>query len=651
MSYLLGMSFDLAASPSLALKAPQQRLYQHRQPFGWGIAWYPAGDQAAVVIKDPTSVQKGSMTQLLKDWQRFRASVFLSHIQGAAKRRTQQDTHPFSRSYARRTWLIAHTGDLVHDFQKHLPMDPQPAFEPIGRTDSEYVFCWLLSRAAQLGARNLSEIGWERLHGWFAEVNQHGTANFMLTDGQDLVVYRDKDSFGTLFWNRRRPPHSVQRLENEALVLDLDDPVNANQTMCLFSTTPLTDDPSWLPIESGHMMVARRGALSWASANTPQALLDQALEQQRAPALPQSPPQNAETPAPSQQPAQNQTPTASPLPMTAVTEPGDNNGNNNGSDGDQGLPPDGGDMAERHRVRPAFLPEPRILRVTHETTYAYANPIEMSTHTLRFKPVHDHHQQILEHTLEIDPMGVYSAYEDVFGNQTARLDFEAPYTTMRTRSHSVVRLTVPTRLAHSFTNHHDSIPLVWMPWHRDMMHPYLLPSELPVSQLRELSDYAMSFVERQDHDLIETLLDINQTIYRDYAYVPGSTNLATTPFEVYANRRGVCQDFANLFICLARLLNIPARYRVGYIHTGANYDNTIQSEASHAWAELYLPLTGWRGFDPTNGCLASQDHIRVACGRNYRDATPTSGTIYRGGGGETLNVDVRVEDITDQYPS
>jgi transglutaminase-like putative cysteine protease len=112
---------------------------------------------------------------------------------------------------------------------------------------------------------------------------------------------------------------------------------------------------------------------------------------------------------------------------------------------------------------------------------------------------------------------------------------------------------------------------------------------------------------------------------------------------VFATRRGVCQDFANLLICLARLLGIPARYRVGYLFAGLSEQRRLQSEASHAWAELYLPHAGWRGFDPTNGCLAGVEHVRVACGRNFRDAAPTSGTIYRGGGRETLEIEVHVE--------
>jgi transglutaminase-like putative cysteine protease len=98
---------------------------------------------------------------------------------------------------------------------------------------------------------------------------------------------------------------------------------------------------------------------------------------------------------------------------------------------------------------------------------------------------------------------------------------------------------------------------------------------------------------------------------------------------------------------MARLLNVPARYRMGYISTGADYRNRIQSDASHAWVEIYLPWIGWHGLDPTNGCQVNLDHIRVACGRNFRDATPTSGTIYKGGGMETLVLGVRVEELPD----
>ena len=146
-------------------------------------------------------------------------------------------------------------------------------------------------------------------------------------------------------------------------------------------------------------------------------------------------------------------------------------------------------------------------------------------------------------------------------------------------------------------------------------------------------------------DLRETLLPNLEIGLTKAKRTRKNVTLATTAFDVYARRRGVCQDFTNLFICLARLLSIPARYTCGYLYTGRQAENAAQSEASHAWVELYLPELGWKGFDPTNGVVTQSDHVRVAVGRSYQDATPTSGTLYVGGGAETLSADVRVETV------
>jgi hypothetical protein len=93
---------------------------------------------------------------------------------------------------------------------------------------------------------------------------------------------------------------------------------------------------------------------------------------------------------------------------------------------------------------------------------------------------------------------------------------------------------------------------------RPMMTHYLLPPELPETQLRELSDFGMSFVERQDYNLINTLVDLNEIVFRYCSYSSGSATLATTPSDVYVQRKG--------------LMSVPARYRVGYIYTGG-YEN------------------------------------------------------------------------------
>ncbi|HWU90384.1 MAG TPA: class II glutamine amidotransferase, partial [Kofleriaceae bacterium] len=297
----------------------------------------------------------------------------------------------------------------------------------------------------------------------------------------------------------------------------------------------------------------------------------------------------------------------------------------------------------RERRLPARA-ERRTFDVVHRTVYKYAKPVERSTHVLRLVPVHDRLQSVRSSELTVSVSASQGRdYEDVFGNRVRRFTIDTPFEEMVIEARSVVEVLDVDPLGFGPLRVHSSIPLVWMPWQRQVLDPFLLPPELPETELAELAEYAMSFVARNDYDLLDTLLDINHTIYREYAYQQGATTVLTSAFDTYVNRRGVCQDFTNLMICLARLLGVPARYVCGYIYTGPKNGNQRQGEASHAWVQLYLPQVGWKGFDPTNGILTQTDHVRVAVGRNYLDATPTSGTIFVGGGGETLSVEVTVE--------
>ena len=293
----------------------------------------------------------------------------------------------------------------------------------------------------------------------------------------------------------------------------------------------------------------------------------------------------------------------------------------------------------RQPPRPAPI---RRLSIRHTTVYSYDKPVERSTHVFRLTPTIDRLQSLVSHAVRVSVPGRRRDYDDVFGNRVAAIWLDDTWREMRVEAESVVDVLDTDPLRYRPLRGGRQIPLPWMPWQQQVLQPFLLPPELPESQLHALSGYAMSFVHRNGFDILETMLDINATLYDEYTYSPGSTNLHTSAWEVYTDRTGVCQDFTNLFICLARLLGVPARYVCGYVFTGPRNPNQLQSEASHAWVQLYLPELGWTGFDPTNGCVTQTEHVRVAVGRNYMDATPTRGTIYVGGGRETLEVDVRV---------
>lgn len=119
-------------------------------------------------------------------------------------------------------------------------------------------------------------------------------------------------------------------------------------------------------------------------------------------------------------------------------------------------------------------------------------------------------------------------------------------------------------------------------------------------------------------------------------YTPGQTEESTTAAEALALGHGVCQDHAHAMIAAAGALDMPARYVTGYLHAGGP-----ASEASHAWAELYIEALGWVGFDASNGVCPDENYIRIGCGRDSVEAAPIRG-VAQGQGAEALDVELSV---------
>ena len=606
-SDILAMSFDSLSSPSIKVRLPDQLYGTH--PLGWGIAWYPNDNQAAFVKKDPVARGTDVQMESLDDWNNFRSTVFFCKAKGAARGYTYNEMQPFSRSFAGQDWLFMHNGDLDRQKLAQLHLDKSRFLEPLGNTDSELAFCYLLGKVIATEARKLSDVPSDILHSWFQQLDALGSADMCISDGVTIACFYGTQSERKLYYTRLSPPDYPHELNSETVTIGLNDPRDTYRTSLIVSSTAY-DAGSWMPMQPGQLLIAKRGAIIWNShPNTTQLAFSLPTPAHKLM-------QQANFKQTQAEQAQRGNIHQSVVNIRSITST-----------------EDGKALAYR------------MFDVSHSTEYHYTENIEHSTHVFRLQPVEDPVQELVHSSITISSEGEEIRFEDVFGNQSIFYSINQPYNQLKIQIQTRIKIYATPPDDFSLSQRRAMIPLVWMPWQRQMMMPYLLPPELPETQLVELTEYAMSFVERNDYRLIDTLNDINLSIYRDFKYVPASTSLSTTPFEVYANRQGVCQDFANLFICLARLLSIPARYRMGYIYTGANYENKIQSDASHAWAEIYVPYVGWRGFDPTNGCMVHQDHVRVACGRNYMDATPTSGTIYKGGGTESLKVEVKMKEV------
>jgi transglutaminase-like putative cysteine protease/predicted glutamine amidotransferase len=620
-SDILAFSFDGLSSPTIDLKfraGPQKGDHTH----GWGLAWYPADTRAAMVAKDPAARDTTSLKDAMSDWEGFRSTIFFCKVRGAASGYTHLETQPFTRSFAGQDWVFMHNGNLDKNALSKLHHNKSIFLEPLGRTDSELALVFLLGRIQDAGARTLAEVDHKVLAGWFGQLDDLGSADMAISDGVTLCVFYGSNSQSELYYSRLKPPHEDEAFTSDAASFAISNPRDTFRTALVFSSSPFQTG-EWTKMQGGQLIIARRGSMVWTNKDAVKPKTPPA-SQQVAPAATAALRSRGFNEAQAQ--SQQLSIAQSLQQMGNVSKYVINTRSITQT-------PDGSPLLYR------------LYDLVHSTEYAYEKLVEHSTHIFRLLPVEDQTQEVIHSTLSLSVEGEDVRFEDVFGNQNIHYSIIKPYKSLTVSARSLVKIYASPPDDYRHARRQATIPISWMPWQNQMMEPYLLLLEMPETQISELMIYAQSFSERNGRNLMETLNDINQTIYRDFSYIPGSTSLSTTPFDVYASRKGVCQDFANLFICLARLLGVPARYRMGYIYTGANYENKIQSDASHAWAEVYIPYIGWRGFDPTNGIMVTQDHIRVACGRNYLDATPTSGTIYRGGGKERLRVQVTMNEV------
>ena len=623
---ILVLNFDCLGSPSIKLKVGEDSKVL-KTP-GWGFAWYPNDDYGASIVKESMANDSQTLLNALQDGTSFRSTTFMCKVKGTGKLYTQHDTQPFRRSFAGYDWLFLHNGQLDRAALNELHKDPFGLLEPMGKTDSEMAFCFLLGKLMACSAKGLTDISSSELLKCMEELDGLGTSDFLVSDGRSLAIYHGKNSDSNLYFHRVLPSEKPPVFESDLVSLDLEDPRDSLRTVFLVTSFQV-DGISFQPMDPGRLIIVRRGAIYWDSLSGEAKSRAQRTPAELLPAVKEEAAKEKELFV-SQQTAQSQTSAQIAATEDTVTESFSNIIN-----------------IKSLTHAPDGIPlKYRSYDTVHLTEYNYSVPVEHSTHTFRLNPVEDAVQEVVQATMELSVDGKLLQFEDVFANHSIYYDITSAYTKLLIKTKSRVKVYSCSPDDHSAAMRRSQIPLVWMPWQRQMMLPYLLPPELPETQLRQLTDFAMSFVKRNDSHLIDSLMDINKKIHEDFTYVQGITFLETTAFDVFSLRKGVCQDFANLFICLCRLLNIPARYRVGYIYTGGDYENKLQSDASHAWVEVYLPFLGWRGFDPTNGCMVAQDHVRVACGRNYRDATPVSGTIFKGGGTEQLKVEVETKEVS-----
>lgn len=261
------------------------------------------------------------------------------------------------------------------------------------------------------------------------------------------------------------------------------------------------------------------------------------------------------------------------------------------------------------------------LTIIHDTQYRYDEAATLIVQALRMWPAPSTGQVVKSWRVEVDGRVLQPTCVDGFGNPVATHTVDKAVEAVRLS----VRGQVTTEDRHGVHGElNETLPPVF----------FLAGTEL-TAQTPQIADLAARAVgEGSD---LERLHRLSNAVRDHVDYRSESTDSCTTAGEAFAAGAGVCQDHAHVLISAARSIGYPARYVSGYL---CPLDVGTPA-ASHAWAEIFVENLGWVGFDAANRLSPDERYVRIACGRDYRDAAPVRG-VRLGGIAETLNVEVDI---------
>lgn len=275
-----------------------------------------------------------------------------------------------------------------------------------------------------------------------------------------------------------------------------------------------------------------------------------------------------------------------------------------------------------------------LFSVRHILRFCYARPVFVEPVTIRLCPRTDASQRILRHELKVvpEPAGM-SQNVELDGNSVSHAWFNG--------MHESVTVTAVSEVETLRSNPFDfllwpmeaaEVPMTYLEPHRTLLQAYLNRQ----SRSREVDEFAHRIFSKADGKTLPFLHELCQTIARNFEKVKRKSGEPMHPAQTLADRRGACRDLAVLFMDVCRAEGLAARFVSGY--SGA-VDREDHREL-HAWAEVFLPGGGWRGYDPGQGVAVGDEHVAVAASPLALGTAPVHGTFRGTGVASSLEYEV-----------
>ena len=262
MCQLLGMNCNAPTDVTFSFRGFAQRGgHTDHHADGWGIAFFEgddsvsgASDKGLRHFVDHQPACSSPVAELISRYP-IKSRNVISHIRKATQGRVAlENCHPFVRELWGRYWVFAHNGDLK-DFAPRL----HGSFRPVGTTDSERAFCWIMQEMAKshAGVPSVRELS-ITLRELAAEIAGHGTFNFLLSNGQALWAHASTN----LYYVERKHPFAHATLSDEDVSVNFAEHTRPTDKVAVVVTAPLTTNEQWTAFAPGELKVFEDGALA-----------------------------------------------------------------------------------------------------------------------------------------------------------------------------------------------------------------------------------------------------------------------------------------------------------------------------------------------------------------------------------------------------
>jgi glutamine amidotransferase len=253
----MGLCFSQPVAAAFSMR--EFALRDEANADGWGLSWYEG--KSLTIVKEPLAWRQSGCAGFLSEYQELRSHLYIAHVRHATVGGVPKhaDTHPFSRELNGEAYCFAHNG-TVRSATETLLLD---RFHPIGDTDSEHAFCYLLDALATRGGGLTSPDDWRWLTRQIAALNRMGKFNALISDGQRLFAWRDVNGFKGL------SVHAVKigggRVEHlEDPTMDLALASDRESRGIIVATRPL-NAKGWHALQHGELLVINAGRIEFSS--------------------------------------------------------------------------------------------------------------------------------------------------------------------------------------------------------------------------------------------------------------------------------------------------------------------------------------------------------------------------------------------------